>query len=101
MRSARMSRRWGLTFYEGNLLPKQYAGGAFIGEHGSWNRNPPRGYKVVFVPFADGRPDAAPLHSLIDALAVIAVGPSVEAAVPYRGQVVRHQVAVQREDRRM
>lgn len=50
----------GLTFYEGNLLPKRYEGGAFIGQHGSWNRNPHSGYKVIFVPFVDGRPSGAP-----------------------------------------
>jgi glucose/arabinose dehydrogenase len=32
----------------------------FIGEHGSWNRDPPAGYKVVFVPFADGKPSGMP-----------------------------------------
>lgn len=47
----------GLAFYEANLLPSQYAGGAFIGQHGSWNRNPLSGYKVIFVPFSDGMPD--------------------------------------------
>jgi glucose/arabinose dehydrogenase len=46
----------GLVFYEGNLLPKRYMSGAFIGQHGSWNRNPLSGYKVIFVPFANGRP---------------------------------------------
>jgi glucose/arabinose dehydrogenase len=46
----------GLVFYEGNFLPKRYTSGAFIGQHGSWNRNPLSGYKVIFVPFADGRP---------------------------------------------
>ncbi|MCY1396001.1 putative membrane-bound dehydrogenase domain protein [compost metagenome] len=46
----------GLTFYEGNLLPQRYAGGVFIGQHGSWNRNPRSGYQVIFVPFADGKP---------------------------------------------
>jgi glucose/arabinose dehydrogenase len=50
----------GLTFYEGSLLPRRYVGGAFIGLHGSWNRNPPSGYKVIFVPFVDGRPVGAP-----------------------------------------
>lgn len=45
----------GLTFYDGNLLP-QFRGGALIGEHGSWDRYSPSGYKVVFVPFAGGRP---------------------------------------------
>lgn len=47
----------GLCFYEARLFPAHYAGGAFIGQHGSWNRNPRSGYKVVFVPFRDGRPD--------------------------------------------
>ncbi len=46
----------GLAFYRGRLLPAHYAGGAFVGQHGSWNRKPPSGYKVVFVPFANGRP---------------------------------------------
>jgi glucose/arabinose dehydrogenase len=45
----------GLTFYAGSLFP-QFRGGAFIGEHGSWDRYSPSGYKVVFVPFAGGRP---------------------------------------------
>ena len=46
----------GLAFYDGTLLPARYAGGAFVGQHGSWNRNPPSGYKVIFVPFAGGMP---------------------------------------------
>ena len=46
----------GLTFYEGALLPQAYQGGAFIGQHGSWNRDPPSGYKVIYVPFANGKP---------------------------------------------
>jgi glucose/arabinose dehydrogenase len=50
----------GLTFYEGTLLPERYRGGAFIGQHGSWNREPRAGYKVIFVPFADGRPSGPP-----------------------------------------
>ncbi len=49
----------GLTFYEGTLLPTRYAGGAFIGQHGSWNRRPPSGYRVVFVPFEGGHPAGA------------------------------------------
>jgi glucose/arabinose dehydrogenase len=49
----------GLAFYTGTLLPARYRGGAFIGQHGSWNRKPLSGYKVVFVPFADGRPTGA------------------------------------------
>jgi glucose/arabinose dehydrogenase len=49
----------GLAFYRGHLLPAHYAGGVFIGQHGSWNRRPPSGYRVVFVPFAGGRPAGA------------------------------------------
>lgn len=46
----------GLAFYPGGLLGTRYAGGAFIGQHGSWNRRPASGYKVIFIPFAGGRP---------------------------------------------
>jgi len=37
-------------------LPEKYRGGAFVGEHGSWDRTPLNGYKVVFVPFSGGKP---------------------------------------------
>jgi glucose/arabinose dehydrogenase len=47
----------GLVFDTANLLPAKYNGGAFIGEHGSWNRPTLNGYKVVFVPFSNGRPN--------------------------------------------
>ena len=50
----------GLAFYQGALLPARYAGGAFIGLHGSWNRRPRSGYKVVFVPFVGSRPNGLP-----------------------------------------
>lgn len=50
----------GLAFYQGNLLPAQYQGGAFIGQHGSWNRSPRSGYKVIFVPFNQGQPQGLP-----------------------------------------
>ncbi len=50
----------GLTFYRAGLLPAQYRGGALIGQHGSWNRKPLTGYKVIFVPFAGGRPSGSP-----------------------------------------
>jgi glucose/arabinose dehydrogenase len=46
----------GLAFNTGSGLPEAYSGGAFVGEHGSWNRRVFNGYKVVFVPFADGHP---------------------------------------------
>lgn len=54
----------GLTFYEGELLPQQYRGGAFIGQHGSWNRKPLSGYKVIFVPFENGEPRGKPVDIL-------------------------------------
>ena len=46
----------GLWFYTGNMLP-QYKGGAFVAEHGSWDRTPLSGYQVVYVPFANGMPN--------------------------------------------
>jgi len=49
----------GLAFYEASLLPSHYSGGAFVGQHGSWNRRPRSGYKVIFVPFSDGKPSGA------------------------------------------
>ncbi|HWK49006.1 MAG TPA: sorbosone dehydrogenase family protein [Steroidobacter sp.] len=50
----------GLAFYDAELLPDKYRNGAFIGMHGSWNREPRSGYKVVFVSFANGRPIGLP-----------------------------------------
>jgi glucose/arabinose dehydrogenase len=46
----------GLAFYTANAFPAAYRGGAFVGQHGSWNRKPLNGYRVVFVPFANGKP---------------------------------------------
>ncbi len=46
----------GMVFYQGQNLPPQYHGGAFVGEHGSWDRRVLNGYKVVYVPFSNGRP---------------------------------------------
>ncbi|MFJ2713697.1 PQQ-dependent sugar dehydrogenase [Pseudomonas sp. NPDC087346] len=54
----------GLTFAEGNSLPAQFKEGAFIGQHGSWNRKPHSGYKVIFVPFAAGKPNGQPVDVL-------------------------------------
>ena len=50
----------GLTFYQGHAFPDRFRNGAFIGQHGSWNRSERSGYKVIFVPFADGRPAGQP-----------------------------------------
>jgi glucose/arabinose dehydrogenase len=50
----------GLTFYTGDNLPAQYRGGAFIGEHGSWDRSPLAGYAVSYIAFENGKPVGAP-----------------------------------------
>ncbi|WP_334162910.1 PQQ-dependent sugar dehydrogenase [Phenylobacterium sp.] len=50
----------GLAFYTAQAFPPAYRGGAFVGQHGSWNRRPLNGYRVVFVPFAGGRPQGPP-----------------------------------------
>ncbi|MEH2481525.1 glucose/arabinose dehydrogenase [Nitrobacteraceae bacterium AZCC 2146] len=50
----------GLTFNTGDLFPGNMKGGAFVGQHGSWNRKPRSGYKVIFVPFVDGKPSGKP-----------------------------------------
>jgi glucose/arabinose dehydrogenase len=54
----------GLAWTEGSRLGPQFSSGMFIGQHGSWNRKPHSGYKVVFVPFKDGRPSGEPLDVL-------------------------------------
>jgi glucose/arabinose dehydrogenase len=48
------------AFYTGNQFPPSFHGGAFVAEHGSWNRSPRAGYQVVFVPFKDGKPNGDP-----------------------------------------
>ncbi len=60
----------GMAFSDSALLGAHFYGGAFIGEHGSWNRQPRSGYKVVYVPFVDGRPAGLPedvLSGFVDA----------------------------------
>ena len=54
----------GMTFADGAKLGERFANGAFVGEHGSWNRRPLSGYKVVFVPFANGSPSGLPVDVL-------------------------------------
>lgn len=54
----------GFTFAEGSKLPAPFTNGAFIGQHGSWNRKPHSGYKVIFVPFAAGKPTGQPVDVL-------------------------------------
>lgn len=50
----------GLTFYKSTKFPAKYHNGMFIGQHGSWNRSELTGYKVVFVPFKNGKPSGKP-----------------------------------------
>ena len=50
----------GLAFNTKNAFPAKYMNGAFIGQHGSWNRSQLSGYKVVFVPFKNGKPTGPP-----------------------------------------
>ncbi|MFN8251664.1 MAG: sorbosone dehydrogenase family protein [Ferruginibacter sp.] len=50
----------GLVFNENNYLAPAYFGGMFIGQHGSWNRSQLSGYKVVYVPFSNGKPSGPP-----------------------------------------
>jgi glucose/arabinose dehydrogenase len=54
----------GMTFSRGGRFPAAYADGAFVGQHGSWNRAVLNGYKVIFVPFAGGKPSGPPLDVL-------------------------------------
>jgi glucose/arabinose dehydrogenase len=51
----------GLAFYTGKSFPAQFDGGAFVGEHGSWNRPELNGYRVVFIRFQNGRPVGEPM----------------------------------------
>lgn len=54
----------GLAFAQGAQLPEAFRSGAFVGLHGSWNRKPLSGYKVIFVPFSGGRPSGTPVDVL-------------------------------------
>ncbi len=45
-------------------MPRDYRNGMYIGQHGSWNRNPASGYRVIYVPFKDGKPSGPPLNVL-------------------------------------
>jgi glucose/arabinose dehydrogenase len=54
----------GFCFSRPGALPFTFSEGAFIGQHGSWDRNPPSGYKVIFVHFKDGKPTGMPVDVL-------------------------------------
>jgi glucose/arabinose dehydrogenase len=80
----------GLAFNTGNLFPPEMANGAFIGQHGSWNRKPRSGYKVIFVPFADGAPSGKPQDVLTGFLSADgeAQGRPVGVAIDKKGALL-------------
>ena len=49
-----------MIFYDKTAFPARYYNGAFVSQHGSWNSSKLTGYKVIFVPFAGGKPSGAP-----------------------------------------
>ena len=89
----------GMTFYEGQSFPAHYRGGVFVGQHGSWNRKPQAGYKVIFVPFdgampaggvedfltgflnADGKAQGRPVGVAVDSSGALLVADDVGNAV--------------------
>ena len=79
----------GLTFADGSSLPG-FAEGAFVGQHGSWNREPHSGYRVIFVPFAAGRPAGRPVDVLTGFLSADgdARGRPVGVAIDSRGALL-------------
>ena len=80
----------GLVFYRGDLFPQHYRGGAFVGQHGSWNRKPVSGYRVIFVPFSGGQPSGQPeeiLTGFVDGEQQ-ALGRPVGVAVDGRGALL-------------
>jgi glucose/arabinose dehydrogenase len=80
----------GMVFSEGKALPQALANGVFVGEHGSWNRRPHSGYKVVFVPFAAGKPAGLPVDVLTGFLSAEghAYGRPVGVAMDKRGALL-------------
>jgi len=80
----------GMAFSEGKALPPLLASGVFVGEHGSWNRVPHSGYKVVFVPFENGLPSGLPLDVLSGFLSSEghAYGRPVGVAIDKRGALL-------------
>ena len=81
----------GLTFVNGGMMPAQFQGGAFVGEHGSWDRTVFYGYQVVYVPFAGGKPSGKPVPfvtGFIDPAKREARGRPVGVAMDARGALL-------------
>jgi glucose/arabinose dehydrogenase len=80
----------GLAASKGAALPAPFTNGMFVGQHGSWNRKPHSGYKVIFVPFSGGRPSGAPTDLLTGFLSAEghALGRPVGVAVDQQGALL-------------
>lgn len=80
----------GLASSQGTTLPPPFQHGMFVGQHGSWNRTPPSGYKVIFVPFRAGRPFGMPIDVLTGFLNAHgdAMGRPVGVAIDKRGALL-------------
>lgn len=81
----------GLASAQGNSLGGEFAPtGMFVGQHGSWNRNPPSGYKVIYVPFSDALPSGAPVDVLTGFLddSGKALGRPVGVAIDRKGALL-------------
>ncbi len=80
----------GMVFADGKALPAHLSSGVFVGEHGSWNRKPPSGYKVVFVPFRGAKPEGLPVDVLTGFLSPEgkAYGRPVGVAMDRRGALL-------------
>jgi glucose/arabinose dehydrogenase len=80
----------GLASAAGNRLPARYANGMFVGQHGSWNRRPLAGYRVIFVPFSGEMPSGQPIEVLTGFLTddAHARGRPVGVAIDTRGALL-------------
>lgn len=80
----------GLASSEGVNLPERFRHGMFVGQHGSWNRKPPSGYKVIFVPFSHGKPSGDPVDVLTGFLNAKgeALGRPVGVAIDKKGALL-------------
>ena len=80
----------GLCWSGATTLPEPFRQGMFVGQHGSWNRKTHSGYKVIFVPFADGTPSGAPIDVLTGFLSAKgdALGRPVDVAIDRRGALL-------------
>jgi len=80
----------GLAFSRGASLPARFGNGMFVGQHGSWNRKPHSGYKVIFVPFSQGKPSGEPMDVLTGFLSADqeALGRPVGVALDKQGALL-------------